>query len=159
LAVGFAFWPGIGWVVMSVMAAQAAALRTAYDNLMEGIAKANAENAETCRVVANVNTMITQCVDIDGKMTTAIKAMEELSLLFGNHATCYEKIAFYLNGTSIGVKSESGTTRRAFVNMNLKKTVTWLADVSDDLLHCPILLFIPFPFSSRRIVNLRRIYS
>lgn len=128
---GFVAWPGVGWIVMSVMAAQAAGLRKAYNELKDTIADGEKENAETMRVVRNVTTLIEQATDIDGKMSSAITAMGELSELFGNNATCYEKIAFYLNAMDSGVKSDSGNNRRAFVNLSLKKTVEWLGEVSN----------------------------
>jgi hypothetical protein len=130
MAIGFAFWPGWGWIAMSVLAAQADSLMKAHTSLVAQIDKMRTENAETLRIVQQVGVMIEQCLDVEGKMGTAIKAMEDLSELFGNHATCYDKIALYLGGMNLGVKSDSAVNRRVFVTKNLDKAVEYLKDVS-----------------------------
>ena len=115
---------------MSVKAAEAANLRKAYEELCNNVEKFKQERQEETNLINSVNQLILQCDDIDGKMTTAITAMAELSALFSTQADCYDKIACYLGNIKVGTTSTSLTNRKYFIDYSLGKTVDKLKEVS-----------------------------
>ena len=124
--VGLAEWPGIGWVVMNVTAAEAAATRNAYNELKSTIEQGQRKNSETISLLMNVTTMIEQYTDIDhGAIHPVMSALGELGKLYANHSVCYNNIASYLNSTIKG-----GKDCKSYVHASLWKTSEWLEEVS-----------------------------
>src|ERR1700722_7490106 len=129
VAVGMAFCGPVGWIVMGVKAAEAKQLRDAYENLTSQIEKLKQDRQEETDLITLVTQLITQCDDIDQKITSAITAMKELSELFNEQGNCYDKIATYLAGMKTGTDAKTLTNRKAFVDYNMQKAINKLKEV------------------------------
>lgn len=129
LSIGLVFLGLPGWIAMATQAAEAASLRTAYDNLMTRVNQLRDSNASLANLITAVNQVCTQCDDIDNKMEAAIKAMTELGALFSAMGKCYDSIGVNLNGMATGVSSESAASRRTYINKQMGLAIVKLSDV------------------------------
>lgn len=118
---------------MATQAAEAARLKTAYDNLIARVNQLRESNSTLANLITIVNQLCTQCDDIDNKMETAINAMTELAALFSAMGTCYDSISTNLNGMATGVSSDSAVSRKNYINGKMQLAVTKLTLV------CPLL--------------------
>lgn len=114
---------------MGIHAAKAAGLREAYDNLQSQISKLQQDRKEETDLIAFVNQLIAQCSDIDQKMTDAITAMTELSLLFSNQSDCYDKIAVSLDRMKTSTDLGALKSRKQFIQYQMKVCIDKLKEV------------------------------
>lgn len=120
---------------MATQAAEAARLKTAYDNLIARVNQLRESNATLANLITIVNQLCTQCDDIDNKMETAINAMTELAELFSAMGTCYDSIAINLNGMATGVSNDSAVSRRTYINNKMSLAINKLTLVRSLLFH------------------------
>jgi hypothetical protein len=83
-------------------------------------------NATLANLVTIVNQLCTRCDDIDNKMETAVLAMTELAALFSAMGTYYDNIVINLTGMATGVKSDSATARRLYINDKMSLAINKL---------------------------------
>ncbi|TEY30974.1 hypothetical protein BOTCAL_0832g00010 [Botryotinia calthae] len=129
IAIGTCWFGPIGWIVMGIHAAKAVSLRSAYDDLQSQIARLQEDRQEETDLITFVNQMVTQCKDIGPKMTDAITAMTELSLLFSNQSDCYDKIAVSLDRMKTSTDLASLITRKKFIQYQIDVCTKKLKDL------------------------------
>ncbi|TGO07897.1 hypothetical protein BTUL_0239g00070 [Botrytis tulipae] len=129
IAIGTCWFGPIGWIVMGIHAAKAVSLRSAYDDLQSQIARLQEDRQEETDLITFVNQMVTQCKDIGPKMTDAITAMTELSLLFSNQSDCYDKIAVSLDRMKTSTDLAALITRKKFIQYQIDVCTKKLKDL------------------------------
>ncbi|CAG7559096.1 unnamed protein product [Fusarium equiseti] len=129
IAVGTCWFGVVGWNVMGVHAAKAAALRRAWADLESQIAQLQQDRKEETDLITFVNQLITQCTDIEQKMADAITAMTELSLLFSNQADFYDKIDVSLDRMRTSTDLAALRNRKQFIQYQIKICTNKLKEV------------------------------
>lgn len=79
--------------------------------------------------------MVQQHNDIDNKMANVVNALSELKSLFADHASCYDKIAGYVEGMRPLGDSRLLNDRKAFLLSSIKQTVEKLRQVCSSHIH------------------------
>ena len=114
---------------MPIHAAKADDLRRSCDALQDQISKLRQDRKEETDLIIFLNQLITQCTDIEQKMTDAIMAMAELSQLFSNQAGCYDKIAVSLNRMRANTDLGALKSRKAFIQYQMEVCTSKLREV------------------------------
>lgn len=113
-----------------------------YEELMKQVEKLKKDREEEMNLITFVNQLIVQCEDLDGKMDTAVKAMTELSMLFTEQSSCYDKIAAYFNEASGSVDLNSWRLRKQYVEEKLESAIGKIKEVCGAVLPFTSLLML-----------------
>ncbi|KAK4132048.1 hypothetical protein BT67DRAFT_444172 [Trichocladium antarcticum] len=128
-AIGTAFAGVFGWIAMGIFAKKAAGLEAKLNGLKAKLNNLAQEWQEGVTLITYVTQLTKQCDDIDDKMDTAIKAMAELAALFNAQASCYDRIAFNINGLYKGTDTNSANNRKAWINFYMKANILKLKEL------------------------------
>ncbi|KZF19535.1 hypothetical protein L228DRAFT_285938 [Xylona heveae TC161] len=123
IAATTAWFGPLGWIAMGIETDEAIKARAAYEAQESKKNESQSKRADIVKLLKHVKLLTFQFNELIPKMSSAIEAMGELSMLFSTQAESYETLGTHIKNIAKGAKAESWRTRKAWISKRIEKAV------------------------------------